>query len=441
MPFRVLVAICFEVFAVVGTFAAPYLGFLFFIFFTILRPQDDRPNIQSLHYPMVLLMTTLSATVPRMVKDTEFSAMRAMGRLSLVILYFILMVISAIATGWTNASGFRVHEFTVVVLTCIMILFWGSTDLKIWGIMGALVLAGLQLSRDALTRTHWMQEEIGGQAFSRMDINRLNGNFGSPNYIALLMAVLTLICLSFLYTSYSKWLKLIAVGCIGIFLRVFVMANSRGASLGIAAALIAFFLFQKKKAVTGILLVLTAGAFLALAPQAYFDRLHTIVHYENDGSATSRLELWDIGINLIKTHPLFGVGPDNFMDYAFNGPHDCYIQAAAEMGLPAMMVYCAILISGLLAAARAIMLSSRLPNGSSLRTLSVACLCILTHMVVQGFTTGFAHREFLYFFIAIAHCAFLVASNETRKAAQANVVTATPVFAPPRVRVLPVTSS
>jgi putative inorganic carbon (HCO3(-)) transporter len=438
MPFRILVALAVEIFAVIGTLAAPYFGFLFFVFFTILRPQDDRPNVQGLHYPMVLLITTLAATFPRMAKDQEFSGFQAIGKLVLIIVYFFDMVVSAIATGYSPASAYRVHEFIVVVLICIMLLFWGATEIRIWGIMGSILFAGLMLSRDALTRSHWMQEAIGGESFSRMDINRLNGNFGSPNYIALLMAVLILISISFLYTRYSKWLKLAAVGSIGVFFRVFLLANSRGASLGLAAALVTFFLFQNRKAVTGFLLVLLVGGALALAPQAYFDRLTTIVHYENDQSATSRLELWNIGMQLIKDHPVFGVGPDNFMAHAFNGPHDCYIQAAAEMGLPAAFLYCAILISGMLSCFRAMSLSARIPNGADLRTLSIACLCIIAHMVVQGFTTGFAHREFVYIFIAISHCTFLVASREAKRAVALVPAQPTPFLPPPRVRALPV---
>ncbi len=440
MPFRILVALAFEIFAAVGTFAAPYFGFLFFVFFTILRPQDDRPNIQQLHYPMVLLLTVLASTIPRMAKDSEFSLFRAMGKISLILAYFAIMICSAVATGYTGASAYRIHEFFVVVLICIMFLFWGSTDLKLWGIIGSIVMAGLMLSRDALTRSHWMEEKIGGESFSRMDINRLNGNFGAPNYIALLMSVLILICLNFLYTRYSKWLKLAAIASIGVFFRVFLLANSRGASLGIAAALLTFFLFQRRKIVTGFILAVTMAVALSLAPQSYFDRLTTIVHYENDQSATSRLELWDIGMQLIKDHPVFGVGPDNFMAYAFNGPHDCYIQAAAEMGLPAAALYCLILISGLVSCIRAMGVSSRLPDGTNLRTLAVLILCIIAHMIVQGFTTGFAHREFVYFFITLSHCTLLVAAKESKKAAAAGTIPVAPVFGPPpRVRVLPVT--
>jgi O-antigen ligase len=180
---------------------------------------------------------------------------------------------------------------------------------------------------------------------------------------------------------------------------------------------VAFLIFQKRKILTVAMLIVVLVAVLALAPQSYFDRLKTIGSYQQDTSATNRLELWDIGIGLIKNHPLLGVGPDNFMDYAFNSPHDSYIQAAAEIGIPAAIVYCAILISGFIAGISALRLCRQFPDSDNLRALAVAVICLQTHITVQGFTTGFAHREFVYFFAAFAQCTVLVTRARAKQVA------------------------
>jgi O-antigen ligase len=411
MPFRILVALGVEIAAAGACLVKPYYGFLFYLFFIILRPQDDRPNVQELHYPMVLLLAALAGSIPRMAIEKDFSFRGAVQKLLLILLFFLWMVVSAVVTGYTPASANRIDEFIVVVIVCVLMIYWGSSDHKIWGLMGAFILAGLQISRDALSRTTLMIEQIGGQEFHRVNMNRLNGNFGSPNYIALLMSALILVCLTFLYTRYSKWLKLAALGSIGLFVTVFLKANSRGATLGLAASLIMFFLFQKRKGVSLVILSVLFVGILSFAPQSYFDRLKTIGSYEQDTSATARLQLWNIGMRLIKDNPIFGVGPDNFLDYAFNGPHDCYIQAAAEMGLPSAFLYCAILVSAYISSFQGLRLSKKLPDGENLHALCVALICIITHMTVQGLTTGFAHREFVYFFVTIAHCTYLVASK------------------------------
>jgi O-antigen ligase len=169
-------------------------------------------------------------------------------------------------------------------------------------------------------------------------------------------------------------------------------------------------------------------AVLALGPQAYFDRLKTIVAYQEDASATDRLVLWDIGLGLIRDHPLFGVGPDNFVRYAFNTPHDAYIQAAAEYGIPAAIVYCAILISAFFASIGAIHLCKRLPEADDLRAAAVAVTCMLAHITVQGFTTGFAHREFVYIFVTLAY-----STKWTAQRRMAAIATPAPSFQTSRI--------
>jgi O-antigen ligase len=365
---------------------------------------------------MVLLLATLFGTLPRAVTSADFSVLRAIRKMFLILVFFALILMSALATGYTWESANRVQEFMVVILTCFMLLFWAASDFRIWGCLGALVAAGLPLSRDALTRSTWMHETIGAQAYQRMDMNRLNSNFGSPNYIALLMAVLSLICLNFFWTRlpkapYLKVLKLGALGLLGIFVFIFLRANSRGASLGFAAGLLVYWLLQKRKLVTAVILVTLVGAVLAFGPQAYFDRLKTIVAYQNDASATDRLELWNIGFGLIRDHPLFGVGPDNFVRYAFNSPHNAYIQAAAEYGIPAAIVYCAILISGFFSSISAILMCKRFPDSNDLRAAAVAVTCVIAEITVQGFTTGFAHREFVYIFVTFAYATRLTAQR------------------------------
>jgi O-antigen ligase len=304
-----------------------------------------------------------------------------------------------------------------------MMIFWASTESRIWGMLGAFIMAGVQISRDALTRTSWIKEQIHGHEYSRMNMTRLNGNFGSPNYTGLLMAVLIVMCLSFLRlrlpkARYVTVLKLAAAPLLGLFFYVFLKANSRGASLGLAASLFVYWLLQKKKLVSFLMLAVALTVGLALAPQDYFDRLKTITAYQDDASATSRLELWNIGLGLIHDHPMFGVGPDNFINYAFNSPHDAYIQAAAEYGMPAAILYCAIIISAFVSAIRTIHLCGRLPDGDDLRTTAVTITCMVTHITIQGFTTGFAHREFVYFFVALAYSVHLVAIKRTEEMAK-----------------------
>jgi len=148
------------------------------------------------------------------------------------------------------------------------------------------------------------------------------------------------------------------------------------------------------------------------------DRLSTVARYEEDASATDRLALWDIALGLVAENPVLGVGPDNFTLYAPNTPHNAYLQIASEVGLPALFLYISILGSGLLSAWRARGLCRDFPDKSYLYAISQGFFCCQMAVVIQGFTTGLAHREVVYVFVTMGICVLNLAeitSNDGQK--------------------------
>jgi len=72
-----------------------------------------------------------------------------------------------------------------------------------------------------------------------------------------------------------------------------------------------------------------------------------------EGSASGRIRIWRGAIAMIKDRPLFGHGPNTFMTvfqgYRSNAvslptyAHNCYLQIAAETGLPSLACFLAFL--------------------------------------------------------------------------------------------------
>jgi O-antigen ligase len=50
-------------------------------------------------------------------------------------------------------------------------------------------------------------------------------------------------------------------------------------------------------------------------------------------AGADRTELWSEGLQMLKSHPLFGVGIGQFMEYAINTAHNSIVVCAAELGL------------------------------------------------------------------------------------------------------------
>jgi len=97
------------------------------------------------------------------------------------------------------------------------------------------------------------------------------------------------------------------------------------------------------------------------APKYYKDRMYTIIEYEEEASAVSRLDLWKAGIQMWSKSPLWGVGPANFpllspdyVKWRANRTnqglqaHNMYIEFLAEVGVQGLMLFLFLLISTLI---------------------------------------------------------------------------------------------
>jgi putative inorganic carbon (HCO3(-)) transporter len=208
------------------------------------------------------------------------------------------------------------------------------------------------------------------------------------------------------------WVRALLLGIVGLGGYVFFLANSRGASFALISVLLVMWITSKRKIKGTLIGIVLLGAFALLAPDSYWERLQTVNHYQEDASSTDRVELWGIAMNLIPQHPILGVGFMNFTRYAYNTPHEAYLQIASEVGLPAVFVYIALLISGIYAAANARWLSAPdRQDNPNVYAASQGILCCVVAVAVQGLTTGLAHREIVHVFICLAYSAQAVAKQ------------------------------
>jgi len=143
-----------------------------------------------------------------------------------------------------------------------------------------------------------------------------------------------------------------------------VETDSRGAFLGLVAVVIytLFFLEGVSKSWRVGAVAAVLGLMLYAATGSYWDRMRTIFVPKDDynrKSLTGRIEIWKRGMGYMATHPIFGVGVDNFASAEgrseiitrrqavgegtkWSVAHSSWVQLGAEMGLPglaALMVF------------------------------------------------------------------------------------------------------
>ncbi len=202
-------------------------------------------------------------------------------------------------------------------------------------------------------------------------ILRAYGTFGQPNPLAgyLNMTLPILIAVGVFSTSRKVqclcWLASAGIGAI------MVITLSRGAWLGLAAALMVMGLvmsvrvaFWIRFALLGLSFVILAAVF-GIIPFSLTARVLAAfglsgvsldsVTAENF-SAVQRIAFWQAGLNMFNANPILGVGIGNYMEayptYAAPGwnevlghAHDYYLNVAAEAGMVGLVGYLALVVA------------------------------------------------------------------------------------------------
>lgn len=189
---------------------------------------------------------------------------------------------------------------------------------------------------------------------------------------------------------------------------------TRNAFIGACFA-VGLLLILKDFRLTAILPVVIAALFI-VAPDSIVNRL-TSTFNAQDPANQDRLAMIEIGVRMVKDHPLTGIGPnmvprlyDEYRpDYAVNPTnlhlHNVPLQIAAERGLPALAIWLWFLATMSLA-------MFRLFRSGRERVLAAAGLAAVAAMLAAGmFEYNFGDSEFLMLFLVLVTLPFAAARS------------------------------
>ena len=146
--------------------------------------------------------------------------------------------------------------------------------------------------------------------------------------------------------------------CFLSFIGGVILTRSRGGALALGVTLFILIL-QDTKRVRSVLLILVLGLIMgSRISERYIDRIKSIVHYRKDASAMARVAANYAAINMLKTHPILGIGAGNFgnlvVDYTpeslklHSKPgrniHNVFLQVASETGLIGLTIFIALIM-------------------------------------------------------------------------------------------------
>ncbi len=177
---------------------------------------------------------------------------------------------------------------------------------------------------------------------------------GSRNTLAMaLITVLPLIRYLQLHTE-SRPLRIALMGAFALNVFAVVGTHSRGALVALVIVGISFVLISRHRFQMAAIGLVLGVAVIAVVPQHWVERMYTIETYEEDGSASSRLAVWEGNFNLTLDRPIFGAGfrhyynSDLYFQYtddtATRSSHSIYFQVMSEHGFVGLALFMSILL-------------------------------------------------------------------------------------------------
>jgi putative inorganic carbon (hco3(-)) transporter len=204
---------------------------------------------------------------------------------------------------------------------------------------------------------YWGWEGIG-HARSHARLEGIgSGDTKNANMLAAHLLTIVPLAVTFVVLKRPKWMRIAALVSLPLIVNLFILANSRGATLGLAASTLAAFVLVRNGLRRWVVLGALAGglAFWYLADPEYLERQQTIVDAD-DNSAQTRVALWRGSANMVKDYP-FGAGGRGFQalspryvpeikdenDGEGRSSHNTYIQVAADWGIQGLALFLALI--------------------------------------------------------------------------------------------------
>jgi len=178
---------------------------------------------------------------------------------------------------------------------------------------------------------------------------------GDPNYFTLS----ALLCLPFAFyllrPRQPRWERYFCLGCLGLMVIGITLASSRGGFLGLTAGVLLAAIRSRHRLKVLALALGLLLPIMVISPSSPVTRLLSPDHSDRE-STELRTALWRAGLRMVDSSPLTGIGVGNFKPLVrrFSDPdgphpeliaHNTYLGIAAEMGIPALLVFLGILVA------------------------------------------------------------------------------------------------
>lgn len=348
-------------------------------------------------FPLMLVAVALSGRLRELYRFQSADG--------LLLVFLLWTTVGAYVNGWTPESQTQVFfYFKIFILFKLVVAILGDAERTrrvttfFCIIVAILAVEAIQhrLSADGLG---WAGQKLGwidptALASGEAGRARWVGIFSGPGVFAVLFPTAIGFPLCALVTCESKAKRLLLLGVVVLYLWALYCTGSRGGMLAMVAVIALALMLRADFSLRAIFISAgLAAAVYVVAPEY----LTTIRDQSN--SSQYRVEMWAVGLDMVKGNPLIGIGIGNFK--SISGRligHNSAVELMGETGLLGLSIW----LSLLYVSAKGLLARRAESAEPSDKWFFTAMLLALTGYIVCAM---FVTLEYETLYILLAWCA------------------------------------
>lgn len=296
--------------------------------FEYVRPQAIYRGLAVIPWAQILILATPVAFV---LEGARFKARNPINAWMAV--FSVAVLLSWMFAQYPAVSQEKMFIFVNWVMVYVLVANVVTTETRFFIFFGLFLLASLKMSQHGARS--WA---FRGFSFANWGATGAPGWFHNSGEFGVQMCVffpLSIYYIGALRLHWEKWKRVLFVALPVTAIMSLIATNSRGALVGVGAVGV-WMLARTRHRVRAFLALgaLTAVVILVM-PEEQKERFRTM---GEDNTSENRFLYWRRGIEAFKSHPVTGIGYENWASYhqANYGtialPHNIFVQGGAELG-------------------------------------------------------------------------------------------------------------
>lgn len=307
-----------------------FILIMIYLVLLVIRPQDYPAVVDNPGPPLQQITLLIAGMFWLLSRHKRLDSPQHV----LLFLFYIVLMVSSIATGWFGGAIIQLEKFGPTLLAFLIMAAALNSQPRLRTAMAILTLCATVLAIHGIE-----QANLGlgwtGVGLSQGTRIQYVGIFNDPNDLGMLFAT----CLPMAFYLARKggllgfrrlfWWSMAGLLLYGVFL-----TDSRGTMLAVLAMLAVYAWHRYGAGIAGVAVACGVGILLLLP-----SRIQEMDVTED--SAMGRVESWYEGLQMFRSSPFLGIGPDRYSDMYNLTAHNSFVLVLAETGIIGFILWIA----------------------------------------------------------------------------------------------------